>query len=63
MMAEGLLSGNVDATPATDSFDACKWCPYNSVCIGRDEEKTHRMFKLDREEILRELGIEKKEVQ
>lgn len=62
-MASELLSGNIDASPATGSYDACQYCPYSAVCIGRNEADTKKMFKLDREEILRELGIERKEAQ
>ena len=62
-MASELLSGNIDASPATGSYDACQHCPYSAVCIGRNEADTKKMFILDREEILRELGIERKEAQ
>ncbi len=58
-MATELLSGDIDATPAHGSYDACEYCPYSAVCIGRNEADTRKMFKLDREEIIRELGIER----
>lgn len=60
-MATELLSGDVDATPAMYSYDACQYCPYSAVCIGRDNEKAQAVFKLDREEILKELGLNKEE--
>lgn len=62
-MATELLSGEIDASPVQGSYDACEYCPYSAVCIGRNEADTKKMFKLDREEILRELGIERKEAQ
>lgn len=62
-MATELLSGKIDATPAQGSYDACEYCPYSAVCIGRNEADTKKMFKLDREEILRELGLEREEAQ
>lgn len=60
-MATELLSGDIDAAPATNSYDACQYCPYSSVCIGRNEENTQAIYKLDREEILKELGLSRKE--
>ena len=60
-MATELHNGDIDATPAMYSYDACQYCPYSSVCIGRDEEKAQAVFKLDREEILKELGLNKEE--
>lgn len=62
-MATELLNGEIDAAPATNSYDACQYCPYSSVCIGRDEENTQTIFKLDREEILRELGLKREEAE
>lgn len=56
-MATELLDGDIDASPAASSYDACQYCPYSYVCIGRDEEKTKSIYKLDREAILKELGI------
>lgn len=60
-MALELSKGNVDAYPASVSYDACQYCPYSSVCIGRNEADTKRIFKLDREEILKELGLSREE--
>ncbi len=61
-MATELLDGKIDASPATLTSDACQWCPYSSVCIGKSESAFRSLYKLDREEILRELGINDKEV-
>ncbi len=61
-MATELLDGKIDASPATLTSDACQWCPYSSVCIGKSESSFRSLYKLNRDEILRELGIEKKEV-
>lgn len=62
-MATELLSGDIDAAPAVNSYDACQYCPYSAVCVGRNEENTKAIYKLDREEILKELGLDVKEVQ
>lgn len=62
-MALELSKGNIDATPAISSYDACQYCPYSSVCIGRDESDTRSIYKLDRDEILRELGLKEKEAE
>ena len=56
-MATELINGEIDASPAVYSYDACEYCPYSSVCIGRNEMDTKAIYKLDREEILKELGI------
>ncbi len=60
-MATELVNGAIDASPAVYSYDACQYCPYSAVCIGRDESDTKAVYKLDREEILRELGLKEKE--
>lgn len=60
-MATELLDGDIDAAPATNSYDACQYCPYSAVCIGRNEENTQAIYKLDRQEILKELGISREE--
>lgn len=57
-MASELYSGNIDALPAVGSQDACMYCPYSSVCIGKDENSFKAVYKLDRETILKELGLE-----
>ncbi len=62
-MAVELSNGDIDASPALGSYDACQYCSYSSVCIGRDVEKIKSVYKLDREEILKELGINKKEAE
>ncbi len=60
-MTTELLNGDIDASPAVYSYDACQYCPYSAVCIGRDESDTKAVYKLDRDEILKELGINREE--
>ena len=58
-MATELSLGNIHPTPSNNfSTHACDWCPYSFVCIGKNTEDERPIYKLDREEILRELGLE-----
>lgn len=56
-MAMELSSGSVQAVPAKLGYDACEYCPYVSVCGHRDEDRSREIYKLDRKEIQRELGL------
>lgn len=60
-MACELLSGKVEAVPAKGGYDACEYCPYKASCGHRDTDKQRTVFKLDRADILRDLGITKEE--
>lgn len=57
-MATELHKGNVEAAPAAVCYDACEYCPYSSVCSHKEGDKVRNVFKLDRKEILKELGID-----
>ncbi len=39
-MGEELFSGKIQASPAKGTYDACKYCPYDSVCAYRMSEET-----------------------
>ncbi|MBQ4105040.1 MAG: exodeoxyribonuclease V subunit gamma [Clostridia bacterium] len=56
-MATELSRGAVDATPAAGGYNACEYCPYSSVCGHKDTDPVRNIFKLDREEILEDLGL------
>ncbi len=61
-MATELINGKVDALPAKGGYDACEYCPYKASCGHRDTDKERSVFKLDRAEIIKELGIKDEEV-
>ncbi len=61
-MATELLSGKVEAVPAKGGYDACEYCPYKASCGHKDTDKQRTVFKLDRAEIMRDLGIKDEEV-
>lgn len=60
-MALELSKGSVEAVPAKLGYDACEYCPYISVCGHRDEDPSRGIYKLDRKDILKELGLDIKE--
>ena len=39
-MGEELYSGMIQASPAKGTYDACKYCPYDSVCAYRISKET-----------------------
>lgn len=57
-MATELHRGNIEAEPAAVCYDACEYCPYSSVCGHKEGDKQRKVFKLDRKEIIKELGLE-----
>ncbi len=57
-MATELTQGRVEAVPVTGGYEACDYCPYKAACGHREDDKSKTVFKLDRAEILKELGIE-----
>ena len=61
-MAQELINGKIDATPATTAYDPCSYCAFDTVCSGRDKNSLRYIVKLDRQQILDELGINKEEV-
>ena len=51
-MGNDLFSGKIEASPATGSADACKYCPYDSVCGYRMSEPRNT-FAVDNDEVYR----------
>ena len=39
-MGEELYGGNIQASPVKGTYDACKYCPYDSVCAYRMSKET-----------------------
>lgn len=56
-MGSGLYSGKIQADPVTGSNDACKYCPYDSVCAYRKGEGKNT-FDVDNEEVMRQISNE-----
>lgn len=50
-MAISLCSGDVSAIPAKGEYDACKWCPYISVCGYRENDDCLQIKKYDKESV------------
>ncbi len=61
-MATELINGKVEALPAKGGYDACEYCPYKAVCGHKDTDKHRTIFKLDRAEIIKQLGLNDEEV-
>ncbi len=61
-MATELINGKVEALPAKGGYDACEYCPYKAVCGHKDTDKQRMVYKLDRAEIIKELGLKDEEV-
>lgn len=62
-MAKELKGGRAEAEPVRgNGNDGCMFCKYASVCSFKEGDKVNRILKLSREEILKELGMEDKEV-
>lgn len=56
-MGEKLFGGDIEATPIKGGTDACKNCPYDSVCgYRRGEDVT--VYKQSSEEVFRQLNEE-----
>lgn len=51
-MGNDLFSGKIEASPSTGSADACKYCPYDSVCGYRMSEPRNT-FAVDNDEAYR----------
>ncbi len=56
-MSIELTKGNIHPNPAAVCYDACEYCPYFSVCGHREDDTFRNIYKLDRNEILKELGL------
>ena len=57
-MALSLSSGDVSATPAKGEYDACKWCPYMSVCGYKDTDPCIQVEKYKKDEVYEILSQE-----
>lgn len=58
-MAQSLYEGEIDALPSKGSgFDACRWCPYLSVCTHRESDRVREIVKKDKETVYEELSRE-----
>ncbi len=57
-MAVELQKGNIHPNPAAVCYDACEYCPYFSVCGHKEDDVFRNVYKLDRREILKELGLD-----
>ena len=55
-MAKELHEGRVEAVPLKGGYDACRWCPYFSVCGHEPDGVAQEMAKWDRDAVLEELG-------
>ncbi|MBQ4569489.1 MAG: PD-(D/E)XK nuclease family protein, partial [Ruminococcus sp.] len=61
-MATELTNGRVEAMPAKGGYDACEYCPYKAVCGHKDSDRQRTIYKLDRAEIIKKLGLKEEEV-
>ena len=54
-MAEELNRGDVEALPLTGkNWDACKWCPYSSICGHEKDDAVREMANRDRKAVMQE---------
>ena len=66
-MAKTLHKGNIeynptkDFTSASDNYDACKYCPYLSICGYEDGKNCRNIAKLSRKEVMKMLQEEEEE--
>lgn len=50
-MALSLCSGDIAAVPAKGEYDACKWCPYISVCGYKEKDECKEVLKYKKDEV------------
>lgn len=66
-MAKTLHKGNIeynptkDFTSASDNYDACKYCPYLSICGYEDGKNCRNIAQLSRKEVMKMLQEEEEE--
>ena len=66
-MAKTLHKGNIeynptkDFTSASDNYDACKYCPYLSICGYEDGKNCRNIAKLSKKEVMKMLQEEEEE--
>ena len=57
-MAKEIKSGKIEAVPLKGgSEDACRYCPYHSLCRHGDEDPEKTIFTYKRDEINELLGV------
>lgn len=56
-MGRNLYSGKIQAEPVIGANDACKYCPYDSVCAYRKGEGKNT-FDVDNEEVMHQISNE-----
>ncbi len=62
-MCRELKSGSVSAVPVIgNNHDSCAYCRYSSFCGYKEGDKVNRILKLDKEQILEELGLSEGQV-
>ncbi len=54
-MAISLDKGEIYDIPSKGEYDACQWCPYNSVCGHEDDDMFRDIVKMDREAVMKNL--------
>ncbi len=57
-MALSLCDGDIDSHPAKGEYDACKWCPYISVCAYRDDDPCTQVKKYSKADVYNKLRAE-----
>ncbi|MBE6824062.1 MAG: helicase [Ruminococcaceae bacterium] len=57
-MALSLVDGDVSAVPAKGAYDACAWCPYDSVCGYRDGDRSREIKNYKKDEVFEILSRE-----
>ncbi len=55
-MADSLIEGEIEADPLLIGTDACKWCPYDSVCGAKSDAKDEEKVSMKNSEVLKILG-------
>ena len=58
-MGEKLYGGDIAAAPLKGGADACRYCPYDSVCGYRQSEPIN-VFSMNNEEVLKKIDDEQK---
>ncbi|MDE7390525.1 MAG: PD-(D/E)XK nuclease family protein [Lachnospiraceae bacterium] len=57
-MSTGLDKGNIAAVPVKESYDACKFCAYSSVCGHTENDKCQKVYKWEHDNVVDQLEQE-----
>ena len=57
-MAKTLHNGEIEFNPAKDKYDACKYCPYISVCGYEEGKNCRNIVAMSKDEVLEKLNEE-----